>query len=165
MLLSGFGFKRAKTIFTNSRSSALQRPLLVIPPPMDSAGAWTNSVRRSRRGDGFLIAGAMLHIIIIFQQKNRCYKSRCLKGFVDNSMNVCLQISEIRFCHTSSSKRIFWCVRQLLVVAQKLNLMIGKASRVYICNSNIIPGIQKCQICTEKQQWYQHLICLGVVLI
>ena len=67
--------------------------------------------------------GKQVAIIIIFQQTNRCHKSRFSNGFVDNSINVSINISETHFCHSNSSRRIFWCACRLLVVAEKLNLM------------------------------------------
>ena len=59
----------------------------------------------------------------ISANKNRCHKSRFANGFINNSTSVSINISETQFCHTNSSRRIFWCVCQLLVGRIKAEFM------------------------------------------
>ena len=98
-------------------------------------------LRKGKRGgggeggwwDGRLIArGNATYYNNISATKQKCHKSRFSNGFIDNSINVSINISGTSFCHTNSSRRIFWCVCQLLVVAQKLNLMNSIKSLEYI---------------------------------
>ena len=84
-------------------------------------------------------------------------------SFGNNSTNVSMNMSETHLYHTNLSRRIFWCVCQLLVVAQKLKLMNSINTSMSVCHSNIIQEFQKCQISDKKQQWYPSLICSKIV--
>ena len=103
-------------------------------------------------GDGLLIArGNATYYNNIPATKNRCHKSRLSNGFIDNSTNVSINVSDTHFCHTKSSRRICWCVCQLLVVAYNLNLKNSIKTSVSVCYSNIIHEIQKCQCWVKKK--------------
>ena len=67
-----------------------------------------------REGMAFGSARALLHTMVLSQQNEQ---GKFSNAVIDNSKYVSIHIFEADICHTNSSRRIFWCPCQLVMVA------------------------------------------------
>ena len=119
-----------------------------------------------RWGDGLLTAGGNATYFSKNSAKTRRrHKSRFLTGFLDNSINLSVKTSETHFFHTNSSRRIFWCACQLLVVTYKLKLVNSKNPLEHICLllQHQPKNPPKSQMCQKNQQSHHNTIYLDMV--
>ena len=93
------------------------------------------------------------------------HKKGFWNGFIDNSINSFINISETHFVHINSSSRIFWSACQLLVVAWMLKLLkLETLSSIFVCYSNISQTkLSKSQIRNKQRQWHRNMICSDMV--
>ena len=98
-----------------------------------------------------------------FSKTNRCHKSGFWNGSIDNSINCSINMSETHFVHINSSRRIFWCACQPLVVAQPLKLLkLETLSSIFVCYSNFSQkhreksNMQQSMTMTSKHDMFRY---------
>ena len=105
----------------------------------------------------------MLHIIIILQQKTRCRHSRFSNGCINKSINVSVDIFEIRFFQQTLEADLLVCMPALGGRIKVENDEIEKAFRAYmLANPTSSKKSQNVKSTTKNNDGFRRALAQGV---